>query len=327
MCFNLQYIDNTWQVTDLSDAPSGDLSFFLRVSDNGVVSYYPCDASARKWGGICDVNSYKSTSSAIYLGEYNNKHYAANNQCSLLEFDLTSLTLGETLISLSKTAKYQELAGDKYLAIDGNENVYIYQLTDDYPQLGTCKISEDIYFIGSTGLNVGDYIFGVTDYIPYSKEASGSASYLSLYQVQSDYTIAKVSVETLIWLESTDCRITFDRRSNVLMVGTQTGVFAYEFNQSTKTFTEMSLNLGLGESNTGDIYYAVISPDKQSVAVSLYLGDSQEKWWIYELGSDGWFIIDNKTLNYQPYSVFTGFTTGNIDENGNYEIKTILAGD
>jgi hypothetical protein len=241
--------------------------------------------------------------------------------------------LGETLISLSKTAKYQELAGDKYLAIDGNENVYIYQLTDGYPQLGTCIIGEDIYFIGPTGLNVGDYIFGVTDYIPYTKEASGTASYLSLYQVQSDYTIAKVSVEPLTWLESTDCRLTFDRRSNVLMVGTQTGVFAYRFDTLTKTFTEMSLNLGLGESYTGDVYYAVMSPDKQRVAVSLYLGDSQEKWWIFQRGNPlgdfalvKWTIVDNKTLNYQPQNVYTGIVNKRHEFDANvYSVSTVLA--
>jgi hypothetical protein len=329
---NIKYINNTWQVTNLSDAPSGDLSFFLRVSDNGVVSYYPCNASDRKWGGICDINSYKSTSTAIYLGEYNNKHYATNNQCSLLEFDLTSLILGETLISKGTSAKYQELVGDKYMAVDTSENVYIYQLTDGYPQLGTCKIAEDIYFIGSTGLNVGDYIFGVTDYIPYTKEASGTASYLSLYKIQSDYTIKKVSVEPLTWLESTNCRLTYDRRSKVLMVGTQTGVFAYSFNPSSKTFTEISLNLGLGESYTGDVYYAVMSPDKQRVAVSLYLGDSQEKWWIYKLNPLGifasvnWAIVDNKTLNYQPQNVYTGIVDGMRSQtDSTYNVKVVLA--
>lgn len=330
---NIKYIDNTWQVTNLSDAPSGDKSWFLRVSGNGVVSYYPCLPSGRMFGGICEVNSYNSTSSLIYLGEYNGKHYATTYQCILHEFNPTSLTLGDTVISLAKTAKYQELAGDKYLAIDGNENVYIYQLTDGYPQLGTCTIGEDIYFIGATGLNVGDYIFGVTDYIPYTKEASGTASYLSLYKIQSDYTIAKVSVEPLTWLESTDCRLTYDRRSNVLMVGTQTGIFGYKFDTLTKTFTEMSLNLGLGESYTGDVYYAVMSPDKQRVAVSLYLGDSQEKWWIFQLGNPlgdfafvKWTIIDNKTLNYQPQNVYTGIVNKRHEFDANvYSVSTVLA--
>lgn len=334
---NIKYIDNTWQVTDLSDAPSGDLNFFLRVSDNGVVSYYPCDASSRKWGGICEVNSYKATTSAIYLGEYNNKHYATNNQCSLYGFDPTSLTLGENLISKGTSAKYQELVGDKYMAIDTSKNVYIYQLTDGYPQLGTCKIAEDIYFIGTTGLNAGDYIFGVTDYIPYTKEASGTASYLSLYKIQSDYTIKKVSDESLSWLESTNCRLTYDRRSKVLMVGTQTGVFGYQFDTLTKKFTEMSLNLGLGESYTGDVYYAVMSPEtsynKRTVAVSLYLGDSQEKWWIFQLADPHydsfivkWTIVDNKTLNYQPQNVYTGIVRKRIDWDYNvYSISTALA--
>lgn len=327
---NLQYTDNTWQATDLSDAPSGDKSWFLRVSDNGVVSYTPCVPQNRMYGGICDVNSYNSTS-GIYLGEYNSKHYAARNQCSLLEFDPTSLTFGNAVISITTTARYQEIADDKYLAIGTNKNVYIYQLTEGYPQLGTCTISEDIYYIGATGLDIGDYIFGVTDYIPYTKEASGIASYLSLYQVQSDYTIAKVSVEPLTWLESTDCRLTYDRRSNVLMVGTRTGVFAYRFDTLTKTFTEMSLNLGLGESYTGDVYYAVMSPDKQRVAVSLYLGDSQEKWWIFQLNPLGdfavrnWTIIDNKTLNYQPQNVYTGIVNKRHEFDADvYEVSTVL---
>ena len=109
------------------------------------------------------------------------------------------------------------------------------------------------------------------------------------------------------------------------MVGTKDGVYGYKYNRG--TFTDIQLNLGL-PTTTGQTYMAVMSPMFNRILVSSpYIETTYHyPYIIFTLGEDGWSIVDNKTLNYQPKGVLTGFATGNINEEENkYEVE-YLAG-
>lgn len=336
-----KYIDNAW-VSDTDFTNDQNATYCIPdVAGNGKITLSSYYNSNKKYAWFIDENALTDTgTTGKYLGEYNGKHYAVGESVSdVYEYDIVNRTLGTRLFDGTGSFAGGWLFGNKMINIGAGTTYTHLTINEDgsFTTTATTKIdsTQGLY---ATGADVGDYIICCTDnwLDTYKKVSPTVTSSLILYQIQSDYTIKKVSVEPLTWLESTDCRLTFDRRTNVLMVGTRTGVFGYQFDTLTKTFTEMSLNLGLGEIYlAGSPYYAIMSPDKTKVCVWQTYTDVSygENLWIFQRGNPlgdfalvKWTIVDNKTLNYQPQNVYTGIVNKRHEFDANvYSVSTVLA--
>lgn len=330
--FSIQYIDDAWSVTDLGSMPTGGKDWVIRISNNDIVSTYPINYANRNYGRIYEPSELRTFISGVYLGEIDGIHYATGTNTSKIQpYNFSTNSLGTVLNSDTYNIKYSSLSGNKILLLGSGSSNYtkIYQIVDGVATaINSVKIDTSAVkgFIGDTGLEPGDYLFGVTSENPYMYEAPTVNSYLKLYQVQDDYSIAEATVEELDWLTRTNCLLTYDRRTNILLAGTSTGLTAYKFDTLTKKFEEYSLGIQLPEIySSTDVYYGAMSPDMTRLLVSVCIGDDLESWTIYQINNKGWSIVDNITLNYQPLSVYTGIVASHdISPSSRGDVVTLV---
>ena len=338
----LQYIDNSWVSSGISWTSIFNTIGVIQNLANDVNIFHDCFSTSQSYGVILTENGYEigSTPSTTaedwgqYLGEYNGIHYCmsssqSNNDVYVFDYD-NKVRTTTLVINSTNTFKGGFLEGNRILLYGHNTNsadrVRIYELTEDGLSSTTIADTTSIEgknFVALTGLNEGDIIFATNNHAGWTT-AIAPTSPLFLYEIQKiedSYTIVETSIETLDWLKTTPCLFSYDRRNKVLIVGTNLGVRAYQFNDN-KTFTEISLNLTLPVIEEGFCYRPYMSPSKRTVMVST-VGATTDTWTIHQLADEDYSIIDNRTLNYQPETVFTGVVTGKVQD-GKYEVKTIL---
>lgn len=337
------FIDNTWQPNDATYETSG-VYFDYEYLNNGIITLSPYqgygESTTSSRGYILNENGMISSGSGKYLGEYNGIHYATSGKDNdVYVYDIENKALTSTqAINGPNNRRNSFLRGNKIMLNSSSNRVTLYEnIGGTYTKYCDSDLGVAVYFLAVTGLEIGDYLIGTDTYHAYYNYRSTTPAYLKVYQIQealnyseTGYTamIAEVNVPALEWLKITDCRFTYDIRHNTLLVGTKTGVFGYEF--SNGEFKDIGLNLGLPTIYMGDIYRAVMSPDKSKILVTLPVAitsdtttyTSQIK--VFRRAEEGWAIIDDKTLNYQPQSTYTGMATGYINEDGKYEVRVLL---
>ena len=342
----LQYINDNWEVSYTFLGSTDYIAGCFIATDNGYITsnpyVFPTGSTKRYF--FATPTGLMSTGKGVYLGAINGIDYVtpadSSNNLDVYSYDMTTQkTPDDAFINGPSSARGAFLVGNRILLLSTKKDVRLYEI--DKNNVSTTLnssgvVTENFAPINVTGLQVGDYVIGATSsysnfssgYFAYGDIVSKYKSYLTLYQIQNDYSLKKVSIPLLQWLETTDCRITFDRRNKVLVAGTQTGVYAYEFKNG--TFKEMSLGFNLAPTVDGGIYMGFLSPNKEKlIVINMYFDGTNydEVFQIYNLGRTGWQIIDNKTLNYQPESVYTGIATGNKQGEGMYEVATVLTKD
>lgn len=328
----LEYIDNAW--SDSSYSFDYNISkYTYEYLSNGIITSNPFDGDSANSGCIIDINTSITFSNCKYLGSYNGIHYASgnsndNNDVFIFDFD-NKVNTTTQVIDGPGNRKNAYLRGDKIFLYSSTKRATLYKNVDGvYTKYADTTTPLAEYFIAVTGLEIGDYLFSITKPSAYYDLGTTAESYLKVFQIQEDtgtYSakIVEVTVPELEWLKTTDCRITYDMRTSMLLVGTKDGVYGYSFNRG--IFKDIQLNLGL-PTTTGQTYIAVMSPMFDKILVSSpYINTKYYyPYKIFTLGEDGWGIVDDKTLNYQPRGVYTGFVTGNINEQGKYEVEYFL---
>ena len=330
----IEYIDNNWSSVGFSYS-ANLIKYTFEYLSGGLITYNAFDGDDATSGYLLETGGDVSVGRCKYLGSYNGIHYAYGsssdeNDVYVYDFDNKAVTTTQA-INGPDVRKNAYLRGDKIFLYGSKNRATLYQNIDGvYTKYADTTTPSAEYFIAVTGLEIGDYLFSVTKPSAYYDLATTKESYLKVFQIQAttgtySAKIVEVTVPELEWLKTTDCRVTYDIRTQVLMVGTKDGVYGYKFNRG--AFTDIQLNLGL-PTTTGQTYMAVMSPmfDKILVSSPYVDGIYHFPFKIFALGDDGWTIIDNKTLNYQPNSVYTGFATGNVDEEGKYEVEYLLGG-
>ena len=326
-----EYIDNDWNENSFTFSFSPCYYTYEYLPNNRIV-LSAFNGTDKKPSAILNTNELISIGNCKYLGSYNGVDYACGdsdaNDVFVYDFDNKAITTTQAINGPS-TRRNAFLRGDKIFLFSTTKRATLYKNIDGaYTKYADNSLTTDEYFIAVTGLEIGDYLFSVSVPNAYFSLNSTTESYLKVFQIQAttgtySAKIVEVTVPELEWLKTTDCRITYDLRTQVLMVGTKEGVYGYKFNNG--TFTDIKLNLDVPL--TGGIYTAVMSPMFDKILVSApYINSNYfYPFIVFALGEDGWTIVDNKTLNYQPQSVYTGFITGNTQE-GKYEVECLLGG-
>lgn len=328
----LEYIDNVWSSAGYLFEYSISKYTYEYLS-NGIITSNDFSGAVTGRGYIIDINTSITFANCKYLGSYNGIHYACgdssdNNDVFIFDFDNKAVTSTQ-VVNGPDSRRNAYLRNDKIFLYSSKKRATLYQNIDGvYTKYADTTTPNTEYFIAATGLEIGDYLFSVSTPSAYYDLGTSSESYLKVFQIQEDtgtYSakIVEVTIPELEWLKTTDCRISYDIRTNILMVGTKDGVYGYVYGYNNKEgFTDIQLNLGL-PTTTGQTYMAVMSPNCDRVLVSSPYIESNYRFpiIIFALGDDGWSIVDNKTLNYQPIGVHTGYATGNINEENEYEVE------
>jgi hypothetical protein len=329
----LQYIDNAWTLQNIQNTPSS--TALQRVVpmyvNNGEVVGKCMDYSSSSYSTYTITLSGYTAHSGIYLGEYNGDRYIANHEADVYKYDVETKTKLDQVITGASSAGNVLLSGNRILVFEqGNagfsrlyecdsDGVWNLLLQSSTPTANYHSI------MGVTGLNSGDYIIMCTNYNYMSKVigATTDPSYLKLFQIQEDASIVPVSLPLLEVYEASDCRISYNSIQNMLMIGTTSGVFAYKFDTVAKEFRSYPLALNLPELTEG-IYEAIISPNGHRIHISVATKDStyDERSIVISLSDDGWYIVDDKTLNYQPADTCTGKIKEYVGE-GIYKVKKL----
>lgn len=336
-----QYVDGVWKEEVLNAYSYNDTYSFFWVNDDGSIytkPYLPGNQSSylvTAEGTVLGKNNWD------YLGSYKGVTYVCKSGTSdsdvYIYYPETGTYSAESIINGPGSRRGVFLKGNRILLINTEGDYRVYEIQDD----GTSKILTTVdelvqdpnncAYVGLTGIEPGDCVFNMrtgstTVNSCLLNTAAGDTAVLETYVFDENLKLAKVNIPELQWLQTVNCRVSYDVRNNILMVGTATGVFAYEFDTVNKTFSEYPLNLEVGEIylQQSQVYRAYMSPDRSRILVTLRMVESTtESVTIYQLGEKGYSIIDNKTLNYQPNSTFTG-KVGEVLEDGSYVVNCIL---
>lgn len=270
-----------------------------------------------------------------YAGYYNNSHYVSASSSTtygLYKWNTSDNTLTSVLSisSLSPDNGFSRIYGNRLIATGGNR-YYIYSMTDDVTltQLSTGTIATDLKMIEATGLErglvAGDIVFAVNNYnAEYSGYQMTGESNLYCYEVQSDSTLAYKEIPELKIFENTPCYVAYDNRSNILSIGTKDEVYFYEFDTTTKDFTRINISHSILPTPAGDIPLKTqMMPDKGTFVVYARSATANAVY-VYSLTTVGSSIVPNSQYYYDLVTSFTGIATGETDEDGNYEINTVL---
>lgn len=336
-----QYVDGTWEEALLTAYDYNDVSSFFWVNDDGSIYFKPYLSATVYSYLVTAEGNVLGKSSWDYLGSYNGVTYSCKNGESTSDIYIyypdTNKYSSEAFIDGPGTRRGTFLKDGKILLINSSGAYRVYEIQED----GTTKTlasadsfiqdADKCVYVGLTGIGPGDCVFSMrtgsaTANSCLIQTSASDTAVLETYVFNEDYKLVKTNIPELQWLQTVNCRVSYDVRNNILMVGTATGVFAYEFDTVNKTFSEYPLNLDVGEIylQQSQVYRAYMSPDRSRIMVTLRMVESNiESVTIYQLGENGYSIIDNKTLNYQPNSTFTG-KVGEVLEDGSYVVNCIL---
>lgn len=336
-----QYVDDTWEETILTAYGYNEAFSFFWVNDDGSIYLKPYIAGnyysylVTTEGNVLGKNNWN------YLGSYNGVTYVCKHGASdsdiYIYYPDTNTYSEEVYINGPGSRKGVFLKGNKILLINTTGSYRVYEIQEDNTSRVLTSIDDFIQdadkcaYVGLTGIEPGDCVFSMrtgstTVNSCLIKTAASDTAVLETYVFNENYELVKIDIPELQWLQTVNCRVSYDVRNNVLMVGTNAGVYAYEFDTVNKTFSEYPLNLEVGDLylQQSQVYRAYMSPDRSRILTTLRMVEAGiESVTIYQLGETGYSIIDNKTLNYQPNSTFTG-KVGEVLGNGSYVVNCIL---
>lgn len=176
-----------------------------------------------------------------------------------------------------------------------------------------------------TGLNPGDYVLLNTG----KNQSSYEASPLAIYQFDSDHNLIEPTdlPEDLRVLIGQNAFIQYYNNLNILTVGTIDNVYMFKFD-GTK-FVNMNITIQLptdSKIDTSSSYRLFFSQDMTSAVISYKRDTSSLIYYacgFYKLktASEDWYA---DTFPQFSANTLTGKATGNTDEQGRYEVKTVL---
>lgn len=210
-------------------------------------------------------------------------------------------------------------------------------------QLASVNTGGTNAMVGFTGIETGDYVLVNVDpndnyhgayNVSNAQRASVSTSRMALYRLDREagtFTPVTDSAHPLARYFTEPCMFNFNDYNKVLVVGTATDIKLFYFDTVGKEFVPMAVDLPqLPEKdvNIDDFFYwGAISPDMKTLMIGtrLWNNANNANAIIYDLGADAthWEAYDNTVANFGE-DAFQGVATGNVDENGFFEIQTVL---
>ncbi len=227
-------------------------------------------------------------------------------------------SVGAVLPSFDTSATFAHLDGDLLFYQKNTSGNYIYDVSDyaNPVLLNTFKFStEYARAFHMTGVGVGNYIF-----TKYMAASEWDENQFYLYKIVSGYAVELASdvPESLRALIGKICRFSYNNDTNIFIIGTGTNLYFYKFENG--AFHEFYVKFG-ALPNKG-VLLARLTDDMSTIGIT-YNDGGYYTTHVYRLqvADDKWYAEDFATAH--PLSM-VGYVTGKQNEDGLYEIKTLL---
>ena len=286
-----------------------------------------------------------SDDTAYYAGKFFDNDYAVSStDGSILLYDWATKEAGETV--LSREISYLAHGADEdnnLLFVEDTSGVfYLFRFNDDdtITQRGFSSIPGTV--TAYTGLASGDYIF-ITEstalnynnhFIGYdgnSPVAGTGNCQVHIYISAGNGLMTPIDDTSPLYpfLGMSKVLMHYDKRSQMLFVGTTDKVYLYYFDKTAKCFTEVFVSsLVLPENQDAYIYNGAVSPHLKHLIV--YCGnpiDSGRNVKIYDLAvptDTGWEVVDVKDDLIEAPEVWSAVATGVTNTVGDAQFKLLL---
>ena len=322
-------VNNEW-------VQSASTNTFWGAGYQAVYQYYKSGEAYYHWSGTGNfVTSSGLTpacgsASYYYIGEWNDNAYIMRSNNNVCLWDKTNNTYSDLLTISSwgySAQNFNRIFGDRFITCNGTSyKIYTLSGNTTFTLLSEGSITSATKIVNMTGLATGDLAFVVDNYTNAYTEYGGNlgVSHLYCYQVQSDGSLLQIHHPMLETFETTACYVAYDNRSKILAVSTNANAYFFEFDTTNKTFSQINVSLSsLPASYNNHPYKVAMSPDKSTVVV-FARNSSADIVNVYTLTTAHHRIVPNSAYYYNLAQSYTGFATGETDNNGNYEIKTVL---
>ena len=333
--YNYTYKNNEW-VASTFNASSINPQNTIINPDGMVVNTY--------WkGGYGGATIYTpglerqmSSSGHTPIGEYNGVNYAVSSGSSSIYYNniysynpstLTSTTVLEGAFWSSITKCFLE-GNNIFAAYERGYKTIKINEDNTLTVLPEKSFGATVYPQFITGIGEGEILFTSQSDNPFNGNFADTNSVLSTFVMsmsEDGVVLTPKTIPQLAQFETTNCFFFFDPRNDVLTVGTRDNVYAFQFDKETKSFNEIGLSLELPEKQENQYYHLFLSPDLSKAIVSVFNSSN----YIITIKA---YIMETVALNvysdsasfYRGKTSFTGFATGNVDENGRVEVEMLL---
>lgn len=259
--------------------------------------------------------------------------YAASKQFKLVEIvNPETGELGQTYSTVNygigNYITAAELQGNILLCICSGGEYVFYDISDlTAPVLLSSGTSEIKSLMVCTGLSDNQYIFGMTT---ADKCYQYDPTVTKIYKIGENYTLTSADdlpSEFYEYMSTTRTTYTFNPENNVLAVGGADFIKLYKWDG--REFKQLSYNVPVPTESTldtGQGFVIFVSEDLSTVYIAWRKSTSQYVYndaKVYKMvnNNDNWYAEDyihSNALSLQ------GFATGNTNDEGLYEISTVL---
>lgn len=328
LVYNLE--TNSWTNNTLNNRNSKN---FLRIIDGitfTIDSVYNSKSNIIQQEQNIEVNGY-------YLGQNIAITYKNSSSCSLLTVDPTTWEVGEEFTTLSfdnyrnscQSAFYD--VENKKIFMNGSGLYKVFDVTDLSTPTELKSVSytfpgRNLQFF--TGVGENHYIISQNGNTPNPTTPDAEEGALIIYQLDADYNLVEPQnlPANLLALLNQPCRIQYNNDNQILTVGTETNIFVFKFNKETKIFEELAINFNFPTEFTqpaGRFWKCYLSNDMTTAIIIGFATLSSQRYCAYKLvnKNNEWYA---DRFNIKNSLTLTGFATGKTDDQGRYEVSTVL---
>jgi len=285
-----------------------------------------------------------SQNNIYYAGKFGDYDYAVSSlDCSVYSYDWETKSV--QAVVFSRAFNYATHGADENANLlfvqDTNMTFHLFGFANDaFTEVGSSALAG--FIVAYTGLDVGDYLFAVEphgtiynkNYLSYSDTdyvAGSGTCHLKIYVSDGEGGVTPIGASSPLYRFTTEAAIAhFDSRTNILFIGTTTGVYFFYWDKTDNSFTEIVIDgLELPVNPDGDhIYNAALSPNLRNLLVYCgNAGSGGRNVKIYDLvgvTSADWLVVNDADIKDCSHLVWSAIATGNTDDNGNVELKIVL---
>lgn len=324
---------STWNNTSLS---------------NRSVSSYLCNidgttfTSDEIYGGSSNIITKQQnyTISGIYLGHGIVVQYSSLTEYKLYTVnpvtwevnpvEVATLTFNSSNRSRASSCFYD--SENKKIFLNAQKNFSIYDAESILAPTLLKNVEFDLatnYYIQyATGIGEGNYLIaqsgnGLNENKPTSEKGG-----LIMYQFDENYNLVEPQnlPANLLALLNQPCRIQYNNDTNILTVGTFGNIYVFRFNKETKIFEELAINFNFPTEftqYTDTVWKCYLSNDMTTAIITTFSSSGTQQFCAYKLVNDnGTWYADR--FNIKNSLTLTGFATGKTDDQGRYEVSTVL---
>ena len=286
-----------------------------------------CRMDTHPYGFPTD-GSYINSEATFYIGDgLALRRETNNNDLKLVQCDYDTKKLSTVLYTFNNMQTGYAPIGIKFgnrlllCPQDLSKNTFLYDITTltTPTQLFSGMVNTYIRF--ATGLESGDILFCNNS----GDSGNTELKTWTLYKIDDDNNIVAIDAPENLQTLLLYCTLNYNPTNKILSIGTHTDVYFFVFDEASKTFSPLKIELeNLPENYHSDEgYRAILSNDLNLCTVTYSRTSTYGGIYAAVLENTDGELCVYKSINGTGESFVTGFATGNIIDS-KVELETVL---